>query len=68
MRGSVATGLMFAAVARTVLEDKKSFGVRGGVFTPGGLIGSGGTSAVTKLVERCNALGIKFEVESSTAL
>jgi len=63
--GYVATSLMFVAVARAVLEDRKGFGVQGGVFTPGGLVGSGGPTAVIKLIKRCNALGVNFEVGSA---
>ena len=60
--GYIATALMFVAMARCVLEDRPLFTVQGGVFTPGGLVGSGGAVAVNKLVERLQSVGIRFEV------
>ena len=42
---------MYLAMARTVLEDKPSLPVGGGVFTPAALVGSGGPAAVSVFVE-----------------
>ena len=64
--GYIATGLMFAVMARAVLEDRQVLKVRGGVFTPGGLLGSGGAAAVHAFIGRCNAVGVVFKVESTT--
>ena len=43
-------------------------GVAGGVFTPGGLAGSGGPAAITRLVSRLEAVGIRFRVHEERAL
>lgn len=66
--GYIATALMFSVMARTVVDDRSNLGVTGGVFTPGGLVGSGGAAAVLKLVERLRSVGIAFEVEERKAL
>ena len=66
--GYIATARMFSALARHVLEDRKLLGVSGGVFTPGGLTGSGGAVAIQTLVERLRSVGIKFEVEERLRL
>jgi len=66
--GYHATALMFSVMARTVLEDRASFGVAGGVFTPGGLVGSGGAAAVRKIVQRYRGVGICFEAEERRAI
>ena len=43
-------------------------GVTGGVFTPGGLAGSGGPAAITRLVSRLDAVGITFRVDEERAI
>ena len=40
--GYIATALMFGAMARTLLDDRAGLGLKGGVFTPGALVGGGG--------------------------
>ena len=66
--GYIATSLMFLAMARCVLEDRPLLGVSGGVFTPGALVGSGGSVGVNRLVERLRRVGIRFEVEEKRAI
>ena len=39
--GYIATALMFGAMARTLLDDRAGLGLKGGVFTPGALVGGG---------------------------
>ena len=51
-----------------MLEDRATLGVAGGVFTPGGLAGSGGPAAITRLVSRLEAVGIRFRVDEERAL
>ena len=51
-----------------MLEDRATLGVAGGVFTPGGLAGSGGPAAITRLVSRLEAVGIRFRVHEERAL
>jgi hypothetical protein len=51
-----------------VLEDRATLGVAGGVFTPGGLAGSGGPAAITRLVSRLDAVGIRFRVDEERAV
>ena len=66
--GYIGTSKMFAAMARFVLEDRALLGVAGGVFTPGGLVGSGGTTAITRLISRLGAVGIAFTVDEQRAV
>lgn len=66
--GYIATAQMFSAMARHVIEDRPLFGVTGGVFTPAGLVASGGADAIHQLVKRLRAVGIKLEVEEEKAL
>lgn len=66
--GYIATARMFTVMARHVLEDRPLFGVSGGVFTPGGLCGSGGAPAIQKLVSRLSAVGVKFTAEDRKTL
>eukprot|EP00928_Gymnodinium_smaydae_P086809 TRINITY_DN71233_c0_g1_i1.p1 TRINITY_DN71233_c0_g1~~TRINITY_DN71233_c0_g1_i1.p1 ORF type:complete len:682 (-),score=72.63 TRINITY_DN71233_c0_g1_i1:166-2127(-) len=66
--GYIATALMFSVMARALVEDRSSFRVAGGVFTPGGLVGSGGVAAVQKLVQRLRGVGIAIEVEERKTL
>jgi short subunit dehydrogenase-like uncharacterized protein len=61
--GYLATALMYLTMARTVLEDKRNLPVEGGVFTPGALVGSGGPSAVSALVDRLRKVGIRVDVD-----
>ena len=63
--GYIATSIMFAILARTVLEDAETLPATGGVFTPGALIGMGGVAAVRKLVARLCEAGIQFKVEEA---
>ena len=64
--GYIATALMFGAMARTLLDDRAGLGLKGGVFTPGGLVGSGGAPAIRRLVERLGAVGVKFTVDEES--
>ena len=66
--GYIATAQMFSAMARHVIEDRPLLGVSGGVFTPGGLVASGGADAINQLVQRLRTAGIKLEVEEETAI
>ena len=43
-------------------------GVTGGIFTPGGIAGSGGPAAITRLVSRLDAVGITFRVDEERAI
>ena len=58
--GYVATSAMFVAVGRTILEQRAKLVHRGGVFTPGGLFGSSGTSAIGALVAELGRSGVHF--------
>eukprot|EP00965_Chrysotila_dentata_P042041 1394659-Pleurochrysis_carterae.AAC.1 len=61
--GYVATPLLFLAVAQTLLDETAPELRRaGGVFTPGGLIGSAGRDSILRFVERCCVLGVDFRV------
>ena len=51
---------MFVAVGRTILEQRAKLVHRGGVFTPGGLFGSSGTSAIGALVAELGRSGVHF--------
>ena len=52
-------------MARTLLDDRAGLGLKGGVFTPGALVGSGG-AAIRRLVERLGAVGVKFTVDEES--
>ena len=66
--GYIATARMFSVMARHVLEDRPLLGVSGGVYTPGGLCGSGGAPAINKLVGRLGSVGVKFAAEERRTL
>jgi len=59
--GYVATPIIFLSVADAVLEERAVL-AKGGVFTPGGLFHA------TRLVERLDAVGVKFEVVARRSL
>jgi len=63
--GYGGTALMFAMMARTVIDDRAALqgAVRGGVFTPGGLLGSAGVGVVERAIARMGMVGIHFRVE-----
>jgi len=56
---------MFLSMARFIKEERRRLPIVGGVFTPGGLVGSGGAAAITALVDALRAVGIRFEVEEA---
>ena len=64
--GYIATALMFGAMARTLLDDRAGLGLKGGVFTPGALVGGGNAPAIRRLVERLGAVGVKFTVDEES--
>ena len=76
--GYVATGRMYCVMARTVRERREALKggakgqvelpVVGGVFTPAGLVGSGGIGAVERLVERMRTCCLIPLMSSSYAL
>jgi short subunit dehydrogenase-like uncharacterized protein len=68
--GYIATARLFLTLARTILDDRKELTrfTRGGVFTPGGLVGGAGAPAVSRLVARMGEVGIVFQAGPLTSL
>ena len=66
--GYIATARMFAMMGRTILDDRAELTAHapGGVYTPGALLGGGGTATISRVVERLREVGVVFETGELT--
>ena len=63
--GYIGTALMYLQMARFVREERPKYkmSIDGGVYTPGGLVGSGGPNAIKTLIDMMGSVGITFAVD-----